>query len=135
MYIGANNLDEEKPIKGWSFRNILNSSDDYLELKLYNDESPFMGEPTLKEVNYKNYNSVRVLRSPLNWEIEENLVKNKKEIIFPKCTGGKIQVDYCKVFLDGKEIHNIPITKSLIITEGQTPKFLPNNLIIEEFQL
>jgi hypothetical protein len=102
--------------------------------------NPVNGNQSTSEVAYTGYSRVFLDRTASGWNVveESNIwkAKNATEVAFPQCTGGATTATHVGIGTEpsgaGTLLYTGTITGDGEITAGLIPKFLQNQLVVQE---
>jgi hypothetical protein len=113
-----------------------------LYVSLHTGDPGEAGDQTTSEATYTSYARVAIARSSGSpaWTVSSiagvGTAKNTGAINFPACTGGSNTISYFGVGRDssgaGKLLYSGALSASLAVSNGITPSFAANALVITE---
>lgn len=104
--------------------------DGSLYIALFTSDSGLVA--VCNEATYEGYARQEVQRDVASFLVENNVVKNAKEIVFPVREDGVFSVDGFSIIDErGVPVASGLLSTRLTISQGVTPSFKPESIIIE----
>lgn len=105
-----------------------------LFISLHTADPGEAGNQTTSECDYVSYARVPIPRSPQGFVVDGDQAKNKEIVTFPTCTGGVNVITHFGIGLSetgtGTLLFVGSLTDSLSISNGITPEFRNENLVV-----
>lgn len=128
----------EDALARWLFHKTVPAfnANTHLYVSLHREDPGEAGAQNTNEVAYGGYARVAVVRTSSGFTIADTLVSNAAEILFPTCTSGAVTATHAAIGTAatgaGLVLHYGPLSSSLPISTGQTPRFGIGSLTISD---